>query len=138
MKLESQVCSLDLAKKLKELGVRQESAFYWQAVQSLKSVKGVKVDAEWHLFSKADKDRTPILAVYDTRSAFSVAELGEMLKYHGMPHWSGSKELGYWVTEKDSICCKEKEADARAVWLIYLIEQGIVKPDEQGKERGNA
>lgn len=29
MKLESQVCSLDLAKKLKALGVRRESAFYW-------------------------------------------------------------------------------------------------------------
>lgn len=29
MKLEDQVVSLDLAKKLKELGVKQESYFYW-------------------------------------------------------------------------------------------------------------
>ena len=29
MNLESQACSLDLAKKLKALGVKQESAFYW-------------------------------------------------------------------------------------------------------------
>jgi len=29
MKLEDQVCSLELAKRLKELGVEQESLFYW-------------------------------------------------------------------------------------------------------------
>ena len=29
MKLEDQVVSLELAKKLKELGVKQESLFYW-------------------------------------------------------------------------------------------------------------
>lgn len=29
MKLENQVVSLELAKKLKELGVKQESFFYW-------------------------------------------------------------------------------------------------------------
>ena len=30
MNLESQVCNLELAKKLKELGVKQESLFYYQ------------------------------------------------------------------------------------------------------------
>ena len=29
MKLEQQVCNLELARKLKSLGVKQESAFYW-------------------------------------------------------------------------------------------------------------
>ena len=29
MKLEQQVCSLELAKELKKLGVKQKSEFYW-------------------------------------------------------------------------------------------------------------
>ena len=29
MKLENQVVSLEIAKSLKELGVKQESLFYW-------------------------------------------------------------------------------------------------------------
>lgn len=32
MKLESQVVSLELAKKLKELGVKQESLFQWRLI----------------------------------------------------------------------------------------------------------
>ena len=30
MKLEQQVCSLELAKRLKELGEKQESLWYWE------------------------------------------------------------------------------------------------------------
>jgi len=29
MKLEDQVCSLELAKRLKDLGMKQESLWYW-------------------------------------------------------------------------------------------------------------
>jgi len=29
MKIEEQVCALELAKRIKELGVKQESRFYW-------------------------------------------------------------------------------------------------------------
>ena len=141
MKLESQVVSLELSKKLKALGVKQESAFYWQAVQSLKVFKGVKVDAEWHLYSKTEMDRTPIFSVYDTRSAFTVAELGEMLPQDtwSICQWNGwfckrmagnacidikSNEKSPYSKEQEA----DTEADARAKMLIYLIEKGIVKP----------
>jgi len=32
MKLEDQVCSLELPKRLHELGFREESLFYWTAI----------------------------------------------------------------------------------------------------------
>ena len=39
MTLEQQVCSLELAKRLKELGVKQESYFVWHREGSLASVE---------------------------------------------------------------------------------------------------
>jgi hypothetical protein len=36
MKLEDQVCSLELAKRLQELGVKRESLFYWHEEQGHK------------------------------------------------------------------------------------------------------
>jgi len=72
--LEKQVCSLDLAKRLKELGVKQESVWAW--------------------YETTDRDDKPRLNRFDEHctvctlpqqqweekySAFTVAELGEML-----------------------------------------------------------
>ena len=36
MKIENQVCSLELAKKLKELGVEQDSYFFWYGGKALR------------------------------------------------------------------------------------------------------
>ena len=65
MKLEDQVCSLALAKSLKELGIEQESLFYWQFFTGH--------DFVIHDVNKALNYDT------ETYSAFTVAELGEML-----------------------------------------------------------
>ena len=66
MKLEDQVCSLELAKKLKELGVKQESLFYWWFVRN---------DMGDDVFVS---DTKPVNGT-EYWSAFTVAELGEML-----------------------------------------------------------
>lgn len=70
MKLEDQVTSLEISKKLKELGVKQESEFYWV----------VTLTTEYHLswypngeLPKALQQRN------DCYSAFTVAELGVLL-----------------------------------------------------------
>lgn len=113
MNLESQVVSLSLAKRLKGLGVRQESYFYHCDVYG-KWIIGVKGDE--HDFS-----------------AFTVAELGEMLPVH---HTQKNTGKG-WVTwahypTHNSIQTQfheaSTEADARAKMLIYLLEKGLVKP----------
>jgi hypothetical protein len=121
MKLEDQVVSLDLAKRLKELGVRQDSHFWY--------VKG-------ELGTQADFDDVPTTP--DECVAFSVAELGNMLPctverdddvYSLVIPWDSRRGLmlryersdgGNFMTEGDT------EADARAKMLIYLIEQKLI------------
>ena len=116
MKLQNQVTSLELSKKLKELGVKQESLFYWQMLPN----------GEFFLRAgTATFNGCKIIA-----SAFSVAEIGEML-----PNCTQS-----WCVEKEWICIFKcvsgfmdefygnTEADSRTKLLIHLIEKGIVKP----------
>lgn len=72
MKLEDQVCSLELAKKLKEIGVKQKSIFVWEYYDD--KCYGVKF--------------IPYAVIPDTNnkfqlfSAFTVADLGKMLPHY--------------------------------------------------------
>lgn len=124
MKLKEQVCNLKLSKRLKELGVKQESLFEWVKVWDGKKWS-------WNLFqSEPDK-------VNEKASAFTVAELGEMLP----PGYNSGKKLdGKFYCRNDnwrammdfdheagSMLRDEKtEAKARAHMLIYLIEKGKI------------
>ena len=79
MKLEDQVCSLELAKKLKELGGVQDSLSYWEEYRdnwmdlraTPKLVQGYHTDKE-----RGEGNAVESSTYY---SAFTVAELGEML-----------------------------------------------------------
>lgn len=66
MKLENQVCSLELSKRLKELGVKQKSYFIWANNNLIPRISMMELD-------KHELFETHICA------AFTVAELGEML-----------------------------------------------------------
>lgn len=95
MHLEQQVCSLQLAKRLKELGVKQDSAFYWanynQAqeamfwfVCSAERLRNETWDHDKDLKLEIDDEygnRMKYLDWYGITfaSAFTVAELGEVL-----------------------------------------------------------
>ena len=129
MQLEKQVCSLELAKKLKELGVKQESLFYWYYVKNLKS---------WEIFSIHED----VLRDKDDVSAFTVAELGEMLPKElkinisiaiMTSHNNTKKWCVYYYTPTSPEGSKyhygqleDTEADARAKMLIYLIENKLI------------
>ena len=72
MKLEDQVCSLDLAKKLKELGVKQDSLWYRVYWERIGVDKNLGDEDEWILRQNHGVNR-------DAVSAYTVAELGELL-----------------------------------------------------------
>ena len=107
MKLEQQVCSLELAKQLKELEFEQESLFYWTLLPSYISRKD-----EWIIEYKQEHG--------DTISAYTVAELGEMLPIKSSTNRNFPKA---WVCEVKGLDYYETgdtEANARSKMLIYL------------------
>jgi hypothetical protein len=139
MKLEQQVTSLELSKKLKELGIKQ--------------------DAFWSWYDSTDYDDTPRLNRTDENcptcclpqqtweakySAFTVAELGEMLPgdfqhkireetYTAYLHFDKdcNDEWNLWVginrISQFGDFTSTKEADARAKLLIYLLENKLIR-----------
>ena len=132
MKIE-QSCSLDLARKLKKLGVIQESLFHW--VKKWNGETGA-----WDLFYDGDIS----LDVIDEHvCAFTVAELGKLLRADIYLEsedrmlelyefrMDGTWGIAYhnqmiipadyrWEFEAST------EADARAKMLVYLIEHNLV------------
>lgn len=127
MKLEDQVTNLELSKKLKELGVKQESLWYW-----------FNRGGEYVLLydsNVAKLDQLPIMCI----SAFTVAELGEMLPCE---YCSTRNQLGDWTClhlnpDQNTDIFTKSEADARAKMLIYLLENNLVphpKKEEVGEE----
>ena len=126
MELENQVCSLKLAKRLKELEVKQESLWYWQ--------KSVCIKNHHELLSvNCFRDKNNIYKDNRNYSAFTVAELGEMLPLEShyirteLHRNSMSDTYKYLL----HICGKDfyadTEANARAKMLIYLLENNLIK-----------
>jgi hypothetical protein len=120
MQLENQVTSLPLAQRLKSLDVVTPSIFFWRGVEGYEVAYSARAENH-NEYSNAI-------------SAFTVAELGEMLQnasssedYVQLPSWhkklrgyaSPSTWLGKAVDEKT-------EADARAKMLIYLLENKLI------------
>lgn len=136
---------------MKELGVKQESLFYWFPHREMETNKLI----EWKIIRNMGGSD-------EACSAFTVAELGELLprrnKYwsNKLPDEKWSNE--YWCYEKmvwwkekdeqgrmkngytinylndhdkyllDEEIYEEKEVDARAKMLIYLIEHNLYDP----------
>jgi len=141
MKLEQQVVSLELAKKMKELGFEQESYLYWVNVKSMQPQSDVNFWGIW----RGMKDEILGVDVSKNISAYTVAELGEMLpaevwllneppfkkqylltinRYTKSNDWSVS-----YVRKDDQDFIDERaktEADARAKMLIYLKENNLI------------
>jgi len=133
MKLESQVCSIDYAKKLKELGVKQESLFCYQEIQnSDPSVWPRTLDL--HEFRKPSKDERP--------AAFTLSELLTLLPRINYcepqllrGYLTGEKELKYcfrygYEDKQNSEFVVLNPCDSAAKMLIYLIENELMEVAE--------
>ena len=122
MKLEDQVCNLELSMRLKELGVKQESLWYWQKYHWPSS----KSKGKW-----AVGDDLPGLSlISDSCSAFTVAELGEILYdcEWKLPYPAENNQRLWWhITGSSSHKYALTEANARAKCLIYLLENNKIK-----------
>jgi hypothetical protein len=136
MKLEQQVCSLDLAKRLKELGCKQdEREYYWlRAVEDRKEHFILK----YNLFAVREPGRV---------AAFTVAELGEMLPpciepEEGTDSWLDIRKLENEVTDggwrvsyvdagneddEDPDMTAATFAEAMAKMLVYLLENKLIQ-----------
>lgn len=128
MKIENQCCSLEQAKRLKELGVDGISFFRHQHYPETK----YRIEAQ-HITWGDNRATDP----GETFSAFTVAELGEMIGENGfskkVTHW-----LGYYkvpgnqysqiieTPKKDF----DTEAQARAEILIHLLENKLITASE--------
>lgn len=128
MKLEDQVISLELAKRLHELGVNQDSYFCWNTT-------GFGEFQSWDIVQNRWRGVRSSLGIY---AAFTVAELGELLpgcveSHHSdmrLPEnrWACSK-----VRQGDSqwnvfiqVQFAKTEADVRAEMLIHLLGKNLI------------
>lgn len=128
MTLEQQVASLELSKRLRELGVRQESLWSW--CRSVGKPWNEARKGTWNIQLDGPEENEP--NSIEQISAFTVAELGELMKNHGLESGWFEDDQKWWAffTLKPSCHKADTEADARAKALIYLLENNLVKVED--------
>lgn len=130
MDIEKQTTSFELSKELFELGVKQDSMFWWSIDKSL-DMQPVDENKNWipTCIQYVENGEVDGNNVY---SAFTVAELGEMLKEGLYKSWR--QTTGLWAcsyvllsnNDKEILEYGKTEADARAKMLIYLIKRKLI------------
>jgi hypothetical protein len=127
MELEKQVVGFELSKRLKELGVKQESLWYWIKDGDLQIETEdhfTRVDWEWGSCRKFEE--------VEHTAAFTVAELGEMLPQGISTYCTNITGRWGWksfyiVTTAISVPeTFDTEADARAKMLFHLFETKVI------------
>ena len=125
MKLQDQVCTLEQAKKLKQLGLSSQSIAQWRDFDDLKDSR-VKPEVKTEILRPSDSS---VMQVYP---AYTVAELGEPLHAFG-DYWSimqnlKSKQYIFRLSFGLNVYqgSRKTEAEARAAVLIYLLENNLI------------
>ncbi|MFA5696569.1 MAG: hypothetical protein WC917_03955 [Bacilli bacterium] len=140
MKLEQQVTSLELSKKLKELGVKQESLFYWvKHRQTAFPDEKIMLKENIYGYNKLEPHAFQFEIIF---SAFTVTELGKILVEKGIRDFPFIE----YYSHENAECWKFKNpftkyaeeimvagrvddlniADVFSKMLIYLIENKLI------------
>lgn len=130
MNIEQQVCSFALSKRLKELGIKQDSLFSYFDTETY----GLVIRLSDYSF-----DLDAYLSVQRIGNAYTSAELGELLpiRIDGYPlneQYKCDSENYVWLyktkDENSEVMIADKnEANCRAKMLISLIENNLWKPE---------
>jgi len=128
MEIKNQVVSLELAKKMKELGFKQESLFWWNR----QDMPGDDFVIQVGMHKIHESYGEPLC------SAYTVAELGEMLPDLLRDKFGENQLLTInkrsnknWYVDYGGFLEgiyfeADTEADARAKMLIYLKENKLI------------
>jgi hypothetical protein len=125
--LEQQVVSLELAKKMKELGFAQQSLFWWQYTDF-----PLKNGTRWELKYKNQIRESDLELSHpdDIFSTYTVGELGYFLEKENFLSSYSEEDVGWWCQSSlhNIYDIKEidTEANARAKMAIYLAEKGLL------------
>jgi len=133
VKLEDQVVSLELAKRLKELGVKQESLVHWVRTGDSWRLSDQGIGIAHSYYQKAEKI-----------SAFTVAELLQMLPertavFQHISEWTCEHlrlKDGEVLESHGEFDTRNTAANACAIRLICLLEKKLLKPESLLKENG--
>lgn len=139
MNLESQVTSLELSKRLCELGIKQESFLYWCKHEGNDNYKLLPylpdkeyMQNEAYIYSGGCGCCADYLDIKEVYSAYTASELGEMIfadmKDMKEEQLDTAIDVRKRLVDASNFFESESEVDVRAKMLIYLIESGVHKP----------
>lgn len=132
---------MELSKRLKDLGVKQESLFYWIVYPDGESIlmdqfHAKKEDVNIRLARECRINGYERIYGLETKiySAFIIGELGEMLPDYCVFNKSTERpnqKHGWYAKANKNIDPQFafSEANARAKMLIYLLENRLMKID---------
>ena len=131
MEIEKQVSNKELSKQLKDLGIKQESMFYWNDINDNKIFKNKWENIPFisngkNSITSSNKQDQEYIDKNYKYSAFTVAELGSEYYYSKK---TGTNTENDWECNNiftDKFTFADTEADARAKMKIYIIENKLV------------
>jgi len=148
LKDQWQVVNLELSMKIKELGVEQDSLWYWR-VQNKEKVLNSEIIRKPERFLTEEvhlepKEKSFDTAYWDSISAFTVAELLDLLPFYLVDlgeltlkkNYRRHELTGYNVRYEKTINCRgdsmpticdNTAANTLAGKAIYLLENNLIK-----------